>query len=76
VFDLRGWHEECGGELVRLDFNLFDAPNVITVKDEMAEFVGGVEARSSTVVLVGAEDNDWVILERQGEGVDLRAAEG
>jgi hypothetical protein len=42
----------------------------------VAELVGSIETRACSIFLVGAEDYDGVVLEWQGEGVDVAGVEG
>jgi hypothetical protein len=42
--DLVRGHEQRRGERVSLFLDLFDAPDLLAVQDEVSQFVGGVEA--------------------------------
>ena len=73
--DLLGGQQEFCCELVCLSLDFLDAPDLLSVNHEMSEFVCAVEAGAGTVVLVGAQDDHRMVGERQGEGVNVAAAE-
>ena len=64
-------YQAGGGERVGLVLDFFDAPDLVVVNDEMAEFVSAIEPGSCPVVLVGAEHDDGPVVEGEREGVDI-----
>jgi hypothetical protein len=64
-------YQAGGGERVGLVLDFFDAPDLVVVNDEMAEFVSAIEPGSCPVVLVGAEHDDGPVVEGERKGVDI-----
>jgi hypothetical protein len=56
--------------------DLFDSPELIAVYDEVSELVGRVEPRTSPIVLIATQDDNWPIRKGEGERVDIGAVEG
>lgn len=52
-----------------LDF--LDPPYLVTVCDEMSKFMCSVETGARTIILVGSEDYNRPVWERQRERVDI-----
>jgi hypothetical protein len=52
--------------MVSLLLDFLHAPELLAVRDEMTEFMRGIEAGTDTVILVRAEDDDWAVGEGNG----------